>query len=146
MINSIFRLIYVEMFGALIYSFTAVEVLAFYLVRAGKCSWDMKIFSCSALVKCQVSSYPGRGGQELNRKYRSKDSKLYMYLLMTSWFRALFSSIVLLKGPGENLYYLSAYPLEPFHIYWHYHDRCKFCLKKKIVLQKIRHFWSCILG
>lgn len=80
LINSIFRLIYVEMFGALICNFIAVEVLAFCLVWAGKCSWDMKIFSCSAVVKSRVCSYPGRGGQDLNRKYRSKDSKLYMYL------------------------------------------------------------------
>lgn len=98
LIHSISRLIYVEMSGAFIFNFVAVEVLAFYLVWAGKCSWDMKIFSSSTLVKSQVSSYSGRGEQELNRKYRSKDSNLYIYLLITSQFRALFTC----KGPQED--------------------------------------------
>lgn len=48
LINNIFRLIYVEMFESWICSFDAVEILAFYLVLARKCPWDMKIFSCLA--------------------------------------------------------------------------------------------------
>jgi len=133
------------MFGTLICSVVAVEVLAFCLVWAGKCSWHMQIFSYSALVNSQVSSYPGRGGQELNGKYRSKDSKLCTYLLITSWFRALFSSILFLRDQKKiSVTYV--------HIPWNcftYTDTVmmgKFWFKKKTVFQKISHFWSYILG
>lgn len=66
--NSVFRLIYVEIFEVLICNFVAGKVLTFYLAWAGKCSWDMKILFCSALkISSQLLPWKRwtRGNQEI---------------------------------------------------------------------------------
>lgn len=97
------------------------------------------IFLFSSSKKSSLLLSWKRWTKDLNRKYRSKDSKLCMYLLITLWLRVLFSSIIFLRDQ-EKIY------VTYVHIPWNhftYTDTMtgvNFDLEKKDGLRKYKMF------